>query len=493
MSSPPPVPGPGSERTVEARAARGGAFVLGSQATQLAIGLGSTMILARLLVPADFGLVAMAGIVVGAMLTFKDFGLGLAVAQRDQLDAEDLSALFWWSLAYTSGLALLTAASGPGLAWFFDEPSLARLTFWLAGGLWLSGLANIPLGLLRQRLRFGTIAVADVVSTAVGAALAVYLAFAGHGVWALVYQQVTQLTLHAVLVIALARWRPGALHFGHRSEASSALKRFGGETTAVRLLNEIAEQLDRILVGRLAGTSALGLYQMSHRWSTLPALQLLVPLKGVAIAGLSRLRADPVRYRAAAREAFTAVLSLVLPVLAFLVADAEVVIPTLLGDAWRDAIPVFRLLAVAAFLGCASRLMIWIYLAEARTAERLRFTLFARPLSMLLVAAGAPFGPLGIAAGYTVGKGIVSIANVFHACANSPVSAADFARAAARPCAAAIGAGAIVAVAGDGRADLLRLLLDGALFSLLYVVSWLAIPGGLARARHSIGWLGRIR
>ncbi len=475
----------------ESRAVRGGAYVLGAQATQFAIGLVATMILARLLTPADFGVVAMAGIVVGAMLTFKDFGLSLAIAQHDELEHADLSQLFWWSLGYTTILAGLCAATGPVLAWFFDEPILIEVTAWLAGGLWLSGLVNIPLGLLRRQLRFGSISLADVLATLSGAGVGIGLAMMGYGLWSLVAQQFVHLSLHALLIGGIARWRPDRPGAHRDRPAAAALKRFGGDTTAVRVFNEVAEQLDRVLVGRLAGAGALGLYQMSHRWSTMPALQLLVPLKGVAVASFSRLRHDPMRYRTAAREAFTAVLSLVLPLLAFLTADAHAVIPTLLGRAWNDAIPIFRILAIAGFLGCASRLMIWIYLAEARTTERLRFTLVARPFSILLVIAGAPFGAIGIATGYAVGKGIVSLANVWHACANSPITVGDFARAAARPVAASLAAAAVVVIASDGRSDLLRLLLDGVLFSLTYVVGWLAIPGGLSRAQRSLTWLRR--
>ena len=473
----------------EARAVRGGAIVLGSQVAQFAIGLASTVVLARLLTPADFGVVAMAGIVVGVLLNLKDFGLGLAIPQYEGVEHADLSELFWWSLAYTTGLTVLCAAAGPGLAWFFHEPLLIPITAWLAVALWLSGLVNIPIGLLRRQMRFGALSLVNVGATLCGVSVAIGLALTGWGLWSLVAQQFVHLSVHALAIALIAGFRPARTNRKDARPAPAALKRFGGETTAVRAFNEIADQLDRILVGRLAGASVLGLYQMSHRWSTLPALQLLVPLKGVAVTAFSRLRDDPPRYRAATREAFTAVLSLVLPVLAYLLADAHVVIPTLLGSAWSEAIPIFRLLALAAFLGCASRLMIWVYLAEGRTSDRLRFTLIARPISMLLVAAGAPYGAIGIATGYAVGRGVVAVANVVHACANSPLRAGDFTAAAARPVCAALLAAGVVALAGAESSGVIHLLSNGAIFSLSYIACWLAIPGGLPRARRSFAWL----
>lgn len=474
---------------LERRTALNGAVVLGTRALQLLITLASTMVLARLLRPSDFGLVAMAAVLFGVAHTINNLGLSLAVTQRENIEHEELSSLFWVSLAFTATIALVTVGLAPVVAWFFQEPILIAITACMALGIFVSGFVNIKIGILRREMRFGALSTAEIIGSLAGAAGGVGLAFLGFGVWALVAQQLIWLCVQTLIIWNLTDWKPSPPSHMADSKPLRELLTYGGQTTLVRLLNEFAEQLDRILVGRLAGASALGLYQMAHRWSSLPALQLIVPMKSVAVSSFSRLQKDVDRYRAHARLLFSAVLSLALPALAFLAVDAPQVIRILLGPQWTEVVPLFRILAGAAFMGCASRIMIWVYLSEGRTGTRLRWTLLSRPITILFVLAGIPWGAMGIATGYALSLSLLALINVRYCLAESSLRQRDFYSAASRPACAALLAGAIVYLAGGSSLDPLHLGLNFLAYSFLYALVWLSLPGGLAHARDIHRWL----
>ena len=474
---------------LEHRAARSGAMMISSRIAQLVLGLGTTMILARILRPEDFGLIAMAGVLFGAALSLKNMGLGLAIVQQERVEEAELSKLFWLSLAFTSALAIITAALGPLIAWFFNEPVLVAITGCMAVGVFISGFVNIHDGLAQREMRFGGLSIAEIVAAISGAVIAISLAWLGFGVWALVAQQLVILIVQTMIVWNLVSFRPGPVRLDSGLADIRGLLAFGGQTAATRLINELSEQFSRVLLGRLAGPAALGVYQMAHRWSALPALQLVVPMKNVSVAAFSRLQGDLPRYRAYARLSFVAVLSLALPVLAFFVASAPSVIHVLLGSQWTEAIPIFRILCAAVFMGCAGRTMIWVYLSEGRTASRLRWTLVSRPIFMLFVAGGVPWGAVGIASGYALGKAVLSLHNVYHCLRDSPLTHWDFYSAAGRPAIAAIVAAAAIHAFGDGSIGFVQLCIQALGFSAIYGAIWLGIPGGPKTARAMIEWL----
>jgi PST family polysaccharide transporter len=273
--------------------------------------------------------------------------------------------------------------------------------------------------------------------------------------------------------------------YGRSGPELRALLSFGRETTIARVLNAMAEQVDRVLVGTLAGAAQLGFYQNARRWSELPALQLVLPIKSVAVASFSQLQREPERYRAAARSVFAAAFAALLPLMAFLCVEAEEVILMLFGPKWLPAVPFFRLLAVAVFFGCANRLTVWVYLSEGASRRRLQWTLISRPLTIGAVVAGAVWGPLGIVVATAVVTALLAYPSVRFCLRTSPLRETDVWGAAWRPAVAGGGAAALLAAlpATSDTALALRLLRDGAIFGSACVAIWLALPGGLASAR----------
>ncbi len=479
---------------LKSRTLRSGLVMLVGRMLHLAIAVGSTMVLARLLAPRDFGLLAMAMVVVAFVRGFGDFGLPMAVVHESQLDHGKLSRLFWINLQLNVLVASGMVLVAPAVAWFFNEQLLVRIILILTVGVFANGLSHVHLGLLRRQMRFTAIAVTEVVSMAAGATTAIALAIMGAGYWALLGQQLVMLVNQAWIPWVAMRWRPtrggGAAH--DQAEMQTILS-YAKQTSGARLIVHLGSGVDRILVGHFLGPSQLGFYQIAHRWSAVPVRQLYLPLLGVAVASFSRLRSDVDKYRSYARKSFLGVFTLSLPALAFLLVCADDVLGLLLGPQWREAVPIFQALLAAVFFSSGTRVTKWVYLAEGQTKRQLTWALISTPVSTIGMLAGLRWGAVGIASGYAVATLLLLVPSVWYCLKTSPLSTSDFWRAYWRPALSALGAAGVlvllVEVIGGGDIlplRLLWLLICAAVYSAVYVSCWLALPGGLQHARELV-------
>lgn len=471
------------------RSAQGGLALGASRGVQFAVSLGTMMVLARVLTPADFGLFALALILANFVSAFRDFGLPLALVRERELDHERASRVFWLSVKLALGLALFMCALSPLLAWWFDEPDLIPIVALLALGIAASGSAHTHRGLLERRLGFRALGALDVGATVIASLVAIVAALNGAGYWALAVQQFCELSLQALLLWRVSGWRPGSFRRHRRlGRELRSLLSFGRDTTLVSLIGEGADQIDRLLVGRIAGIQVLGFYQLARRLAEVPSLQLVAPIKNVAVASFSPLQNDPDRYRAAARTAFGAVFALILPLMAFLTVRAEDVVMLVAGPQWHAAVPFFQLLAIALFFRASARLTTWIYLAEGKTRRRIKWSLAAKTLEMAAIGVGAFWGPIGVGAACAISYGLLAYPDVYYCLATSPIRHRDFWGSAWRPAVASIGAAIALVGFPDGIAAFpdgplaLRLFGDGLAYGAIYAVIWLLTPGGVRGA-----------
>ncbi len=239
------------------RSVRGGAATVAAQATAFAVNTGATMILARLLTPADFGLVAMVRALMGLPAIFRDLGLSTVTVQRAHLTHEQVSGLFWTNVLVSSLLTVLVALLSPAVAWFYGEPRLVWITSALGLVFLLEGLTAQHLALLRRHMAFTSLAGIQVGASLIGVLVGLAAAWQGLGYWALVMMSLGTSATSMVLAWVLYRWRP-AFRFPLRE--MRALLAFGSNITGFNLLNYFARNLDNVLIGKVWGPSPLGLY-----------------------------------------------------------------------------------------------------------------------------------------------------------------------------------------------------------------------------------------
>jgi O-antigen/teichoic acid export membrane protein len=413
------------------RTVRQGTLTVLGQVCQAVLMLASTAILARLLQPRDFGLVAMVSVVTAFVSVIQDIGLTQAVVQRDRIDGRQLTALFWVNLAATVLLALAVIAAAPVVAWFYGEASLVGLTAVFGSFVVLGGLGSLHHALLVRRMQFGKLVAIELASLLAGIVIAVLLAMVGAGYWALVALAGVRAGLQLILLWLTSPWQPGP---PRRIGDASGMLRFGANVTGFNLANFLSRQADNLLIGWRWGPGQLGLYSRAYGVLLLPLRQLNAPLARVAVPVLARLVSRPDRYR----HAYVRVLRVTAAVgcmgLAFVAVTADWVIAVVLGPGWEGAGPILTWLAIGGALQPISNTTGWLFITQDRTGDYLRWGLVSSLLTVGAFVVGLPFGAVGVAAAYGLSGLTLRAPLLFwYVGRTGPVSTADIVKATAFP------------------------------------------------------------
>lgn len=387
-----------------ARTTRGGAVTMASQGVRFAVMLLGTAVLGRLLTPEDYGLVGLVAIVIGFVSLFKDLGLASAIIQREELTQREVSTLFWLNLGFSVVVALLTAAAAPLVAWFFGQPRLTAITMAYAVGFIFGGLSVQPEALLRRRMRFAALAGANVAAVVVNVGSTILLAWLGFGYWALVYGQLALGLAYAVCLWGVCGWRPGAP--GRLSEVR-ALLAFGRDLTGFTLINYFARNLDNLLIGRVWGAVPLGFYAKAYQLLLLPLDQVNEPITGVAVPALSRLNDDPERYRRAYLRLLEKVAMMTMPLMAFMIACSDWIVRVVLGPQWGETARIFMLLGISGLFQPIGNTTGWLFISQGRARHFVQWGLIGGFISVAAIVAGLPWGPVGVAASYSLARVLV--------------------------------------------------------------------------------------
>ncbi|MCE9650962.1 MAG: lipopolysaccharide biosynthesis protein [Parvibaculum sp.] len=411
---------------IAGRSIRGGAVTVGAQVLKIVMQFGVTIVLARLLKPEAFGLVAMVAVVLTFLETFKDLGLSAATVQREAITHQEVSTLFWVNAGLGVVAALLMVPLAPLLAWFYGEPELVGITLALGVGFALSGLSTQHLALLRRQMRFSTLASIQMGAEIIGMAVALVAAYEGASYWALILQRIVWAACMALGGWIFCRWRPGRP--GRLSQVRSLLG-FGGYVTGSNLASLFVRNMDQVLIGWYWGATPLGLYDRAYKILLLPINNLNAPLFSVAMPALSRLAGEPERYRRTYLGMVEKLSMVTMPCAALLVAAPDLVVRLLFGPQWVAATPIVGWLGLAALYQPVSYTCSWLFMTQNRTSEMFRWGLISSGLLAVSIVAGLPFGAEGVAASFALSGIFVRMPALFWAVGRSgPVRSLDIVR-----------------------------------------------------------------
>jgi PST family polysaccharide transporter len=398
MSPPPDEVREGAARTVKASA-----ITLAGQWTRFVIQTGSLIILARLLSPRDYGLVAMVTAIVGIAQVLGDFGLSLAAVQARVLSRAQKSNLFWLNSLLGLTLTLVVFLLRGPIASFYHRPQLTEIVSALSVAFVINGLTTQFEAELTRSMRFSRLAIRDVAAAIVAFAVALGMAVAGAGYWALVGQQLALAGASLLGSVVLSGWWPGLPRI---RESMGGLLGFGANTMGLQVSAYVASNIDSVFVGRFWGAALLGVYNRAYTLFTLPLQQLTAPLTRVVLPTLSRIHDDAlfVRYlvRAQLLNSYILVGTLVVGA-----AVAQPLIETTLGPQWSGVVPIFQVLALGGVFSALGYLYYWIFLARDLTGVALRYGLFGRAAMVLFLFIGAHFSVVGAAWGATAGSALL--------------------------------------------------------------------------------------
>jgi O-antigen/teichoic acid export membrane protein len=381
------------------RSARAGAVTLSTQTFKFILGTASAIVLARLLTPKDFGLIAMVAILVNFVAMFQYMGLSTATIQWAELNHQQVSTLFWINVGLSTIIMLMMAALSPAVAWFYQEPRLVWITIGYSISVFFSGLEIQHEALLSRQMRFGVLAIIDVASLVIGLGAALLAAWYGAGYWALVINQLATTLARAIGVWTACKWRPG---LPVRGSGVRPMLSYGGNFTGTNLMIYFSRNLDNTLIGKFWGSQQLGLYNKAYQILLLPIQQIANPIANVAMPALSRLADSPERYREAYLNIIEKLAMITMPGVIFMIATSDWLVLFLLGPQWIETGRIFMLLGISAVIQPVSRTCWWLFATQGRAREMFHWSLIGGIIAIVSIVAGLPWGAVGVAATYAV-------------------------------------------------------------------------------------------
>lgn len=428
---------------LKGRSVRGGAVTLAAQSSKFILRMGSTVVLARLLAPEDYGLIGMATVIIGFVELFKDLGLSAATVQKAEVNHQQISTLFWINLIISCLVGLIVAVSAPAVAWFYNEPRLTGITLALASSFLFGGLTVQHQALLQRQMQFATLAKIDIISMVVSIAVAIVAARYGMGYWALVLMQIASAITNAALVWLTCSWRPGK---PLKATGVRSMLAFGGNLTGFRLVNYFSRNLDNVLIGRYWGSQELGLYAKAYQLVLLPIQQINNPVNSIALPALSSLQNDPEKYCRYYYKAILLITTLGMPIVCFMFAAADKVILLMLGEQWLGAVPIFRFLMPAAFIGTFNVAGGWVYQSLGRTDRQFRWGIVTSTINVIIFLISVRWGAIGVAAAFGLSRPIIFLLNISYCYLDTPLRITKFLSTISKPAISSIVAGILVAI-----------------------------------------------
>lgn len=335
-------------------ASEGGRWTAFSVVAVALIQLAGLVVLARILSPVEFGLIAMMMVFIGLADTFSQFGISTAIIQQPSAPSvTQLSTLFWISAALGVCAYLLVLIALPAVVWFFGEPRLAHLMPIMALSFLISPLGAQFGALLRRALRFRPLALIEVGKGLVGTVTAIGGALAGWGVWALVAGYLASVGVGALLLLVIAvreSWLP---RFRWSLPDVYPLLSFGGFFSASNLVNYVNSRSDQLLVGVLLGPRELGFYVMAFKLVIQPVMKINSVVTQVAFPILARIGEDRSQMQRWYLKMLNLLTTVNAPVLLGMAAVAPLAVPLLLGQQWLPAVPLVQVLSLYALLRSA--------------------------------------------------------------------------------------------------------------------------------------------
>jgi polysaccharide transporter, PST family len=471
---------------------QGGAFTLASQGGSVVLQLISTVVLARLLGPEAYGVLAMVNAVTAFAGIFRDLGLSTSTIQQATLTHGQLSAMFWINVTAGAILTAVVAACAPLVAWFYGRPELNGVTRLLSLTFVISSFGAQHGALLARRMRFGRQMAATLSGALISLVVAVALATQGFGYWSLVGSTLSGGLTTTILLSVLSGWRPGLpVRGGLRS-----MLRFGANITAFEFVNYFSRNLDSILIGRVWGPAALGLYSRAYQLLMFPIINLRGPVVAVALPAMSRLQNQPAAYRSYYRVVVSVLATLTMPLTAFLFVTSDAVIALALGERWSKVSPIFSLLAVTAFVQPAASLTGLVCLSLGMGRRYLWLGITNAVLFSAGFLIGVQWGPQGVAGAYAIVTYLGLLPNTAWAFHGTPLRTADFVDGTVRAAAASLISGLCVGLlrlSVPGLGPWATLLGGLPVFLVLYLGTFLALPGGRAEMARGVRMLRALR
>ena len=371
------------------RVVRGVAWTLIEKGGTLVVQMVVNLVLVRLLTPADLGKIGMLAVFSMISFVFIDGGFTQSLIRKEHPTQEDYSTVFFLNLAVGVGIYLLLCALAWPIASFYREPQLIRLAPAIFAPLPIVALITVPQIIFAKAVDFRTPAKISLTATLVSGGVALWMAFAGWGVWAIVWQSIIYIVVRFLYVWAQTSWRP---IYRFSKESLRELAGFGSSLFMASLVNQFFTSLMQMFVARIYGAGQFGLYDYSRKLKDIPSETLSSSVAGVTFPALTTLQNRPEKLRESSRKIVIIMSFILFPVMVGMIVTAHEFFPIILTDRWAGAIPYFQVLCLTALTIPTTTVMQNAIKVQGTSRLPLTIELLRKAFALAVMVAVIPFG-----------------------------------------------------------------------------------------------------
>lgn len=376
------------------------------------VGLGVTAVLARLLTPADFGLVAMVTLATGFLNVIKDFGIGAALVQRKNVSHEEYSTVFWLNVLLGIGFTSITFLLAEPISRFYEEPLIKPVTQVIAFGFLFNSIGVVWSNHLVKKVEFKQIFYRNLISVLGSGLLGIAAAAYGLAYWSLVIQSLSHVILNTYLNYLRSRWWP-SLTF--KRNFLPDLFKFSLPLLGDKSLLYWMRNLDNLLVGKVLGKDQLGYYTKAYSLMLLPVRQLSGTITKVLFPSFSLIQDDVAKIASIYLKISRAIGFVAFPLMINLSIFAEPLILIIYGENWRPVIPLFQVLSLLGMFQAIGTLSGNVYLSRGKTFLMFKIGIFSRAVMILGIVIGLAMGGLmEMIYGYCIASAVAFIPELYY-------------------------------------------------------------------------------
>lgn len=366
------------------------------------IGVIITLLLARYLVPADYGLVAMMAVFLAVATSLMDSGFTQALIRLPEAKPSDFNTAFYANLALGFFAYMLLFLAAPLIAGFYDESRLTLLIRVTGINILIHAFQVVQRAVLSRELNFKVQLQASIPAGVISGIVAVILAYSGFGVWALIVQMLLSSFVLTVLLWKLQGWRPG-ISFSKTS--MGAMYNFGYKLFLSMLLNIVFENIYVIVIAKLFATATAGYYFFADKLKNLVISQFVSSIQAVTYPALSSLQADDTRLKTGYKKVIQVTTFIFFPVILTLAALSDPLFETLLPEKWYPAVLYLQLMCIANVSYPLHLINLNILMVKSRSDLFLYLEIFKKALIGIVLFMSVKFGVIGI----LIGQIIISV------------------------------------------------------------------------------------
>lgn len=398
-------------KNVTQKAAKSVVWTMLQRFASMGIQFISGIVLARLLMPSDYGIIGMLSIFMIIARSCLDGGFGSALVQKKRPTQEDYSTIFWWNLGMSILLYVILFVSAPYIAKFYHMDILCKVLRVQAVVLFISALTMVQTNQLRKQFKFQKIALVTIVSSAIALAITIYMAYMGYGVWALVTQHILVTLLPSIVYWFTNKWRP-SLVFSKSS--FKELFSFGVYMFMTNILNDICMNIQGLLIGRIYSASTMGYYSKARHTENLASGTVSQALRQVTLPLYAEFQDNKEGLINIIKKITGLITYVSAPLMLLLILIAKPVFTLLYSDRWLESVPYFQVLCVAGVAVCLQSVNLKAIAAIGKSKEMFNWTIFKRILGLVLVVGGLWLGEMkGLLVGMVIQSWMIYLVNAY--------------------------------------------------------------------------------